>query len=205
MQSQNLQPYEFPMTKNLLTNVKNAQSRYFQVLDERRHTKNRSEKAEKLAIFDADIDKINKEILFQSTMKDLRAESDKAMIVAEKQTSLGEIKSIISKCNALKRAADEKALELDKAIAKKESVFIKERAIVALITLLNSFSCFVKILQFCSVLELFMFYPKLNTGFVSFCSFHPLLKLLEVFLKYTSNIIFLKYNFGLGELSDGIK
>ena len=147
MQSQNLQPYEFPMTKNLLTNVKNAQSRYFQVLDERRHTKSRSEKAEKLAIFDADIDKINKEILFQSTMKDLRAEADKAMIVAEKQTSLAEIKSIISKCNALKRAADEKALELDKAIAKKESVFRKERAIVALITLLNSFSCFVKILQ----------------------------------------------------------
>ena len=137
------------MTKKLLTNVKNAWSRYFLVLDERRHTKDRSEKAEKLVIFDAGIDKINKEIsLFQSTMKDLRAKADKAMIVAEKQTSLAEIKSIISKCNALKWAADEKVLELDKAIAKKESVFRKERAIVALITLLNSFSCFVKILQF---------------------------------------------------------
>ena len=85
MRSQNLQPYELPMTKKLLTNVKNARSRYFQVLDERQRTKNRSEKAEKLAIFDADIDKINKEIsLFQNTMKDLRAEADKAMIIAEK-------------------------------------------------------------------------------------------------------------------------
>ena len=73
------------MTKKLLTNVKNAWSRYFQVLDERLPAKNRSEKAEKLAIFDVDIEKINKEILlFQSTMKDLRAEADKAMTVAEK-------------------------------------------------------------------------------------------------------------------------
>ena len=73
------------MTKKLQTNVKNARSRYFQVLDESLHTKSRSEKAEKLAIFDADIDKIKKEmLLFQSTMKDLRAEADKAMIVAEK-------------------------------------------------------------------------------------------------------------------------
>ena len=84
------------------------------------------EKAEKLAVFHADINKINKEIsLFQSTMKDLRAEADKAMIVAEKQTSLAEIKSI-SKCNALKRAADEKALELDKVIAKKKVLLKKE-------------------------------------------------------------------------------
>ena len=73
------------MTKKLQTDVKNAQPRYFQVLDERLHTKSRSEKAEKLAIFDADIDKMNKEILLlQSTMKDLRAEADKAMIVAKK-------------------------------------------------------------------------------------------------------------------------
>ena len=60
MQSQNLQPYELPMTKKLLTNGKIALSGYFQVLDERRHTKNRNEKSEKLAIFDADIDKIKK-------------------------------------------------------------------------------------------------------------------------------------------------
>ena len=136
------------MAKKLLTNVKNAWSRYFLVLDERRHTKDRSEKAEKLVIFDAGIDKINKEIsLFQSTMKDLRAKADKAMIVAEKQTSLAEIKSTISKCNALKGAADEKELELDKAITKKK-VLLKKEVIVALITLLNSFSCFVEILQF---------------------------------------------------------
>ena len=85
-----------------------------------------SEKAEKLAVFHADINKINKEMsLFQSTMKDLRAEADKAMIIAEKQTSLAEIKSI-SKCIALKWAADEKALELDKAIAKKKVLLKKE-------------------------------------------------------------------------------
>ena len=60
MRSQNLQPYELPMTKKLLTNGKIALSGYFQVLDERRHTKNRNEKAEKLAIFGADIDKIKK-------------------------------------------------------------------------------------------------------------------------------------------------
>ena len=129
MRSQNLQPYELPMTKKLLTNVKNARSRYFQVLDERQRTKNRSEKAEKLAIFDADIDKINKEIsLFQNTMKDLRAEADKAMIIAEKQTNLAEIKSI-SKCNALKQAADEKALEFDKAIAKKKMLLEKKESL----------------------------------------------------------------------------
>ena len=130
MWSQNLQPYELPMTKTLLTNVKNSWSRYFQVLDERHHTKNRSEKTEKLTIFDADIDKINKEIsLFQSTMKDLRAEADKAMIVAEKQTSLAEMKSTISKCYALKWAADEKALELDKAIAKKKMLLEKKESL----------------------------------------------------------------------------
>ena len=148
MWSQNLHFYELPMTKKLLTNVKNAWSRYFLVLDERCHTKDRSEKAEKLVILDAGIDKINKEIsLFQSTMKDLRAEADKAMIVAEKQTSFAEIKSTIWKCNALKGAADEKELDLDKAIAKKK-VLLKKEVIVALITLLNSFSCFVEILQF---------------------------------------------------------
>ena len=37
----------------------------------------KSEKAEKRAVFDAGIDKINKEILFQSTIIDLRAEADK--------------------------------------------------------------------------------------------------------------------------------
>ena len=78
-------------------------------LDERSYTKNRSEKAEKWDIFDADINKINKEIsLFQSTMKDWRAEADKAMIVAEKQTRLAEIRSTISKY-ALNQAADKKA------------------------------------------------------------------------------------------------
>ena len=78
-------------------------------LDERSCTKNRSEKAEKWDIFDADINKINKEIsLFQSTMKDWRAEADKAMIVAEKQTRLAEIRSTISKY-ALNQAADKKA------------------------------------------------------------------------------------------------
>ena len=114
----------------MLANVKNAQSRYFQVLDERHHTKSRSEKAETLAMFDANIDKINKEIsLFHSTMKDLRADTDKAMIVAEKQTSLAEIKSTISKCNALNRAADEKALELGKAIAKKKVLLEKKESL----------------------------------------------------------------------------
>ena len=64
------------MTKKLLANVKNARSRHFQVLVERHHTKTRGEKAGKLAIFDADVDKIKKEIsLFQSTMEDLRAET----------------------------------------------------------------------------------------------------------------------------------
>ena len=33
MRSQNLQPYELHMTKKLLSNVKNARSRYFQLLD----------------------------------------------------------------------------------------------------------------------------------------------------------------------------
>ena len=77
MGSQTLQPYKLPMTKKLLTNVKIARFRYFQVLGERHHTKNWSEKAEKRAVFDAGIDKINKEILFQSTIIDLRAEADK--------------------------------------------------------------------------------------------------------------------------------
>ena len=76
MGSQTLQPYKLPMTKKLLTNVKIAQSRYFQVLGKKHHTENGSEKAEKRAVFDAGIDKINKEI-FQSTMIDLRAETDK--------------------------------------------------------------------------------------------------------------------------------
>ena len=40
MGSQTLQPYKLPMTKKLLTNVKIAQFRYFQVLGERHHTKN---------------------------------------------------------------------------------------------------------------------------------------------------------------------
>ena len=71
--------------KEIADKCKDAWSRYFQVLDERLPTKNRSKKAEKLAIFDVDIEKIKKEILlFQSTMKDLRAEADKAMTVAEK-------------------------------------------------------------------------------------------------------------------------
>ena len=76
MRSQTLQPYKLPMTKKLLTNVKIARSRYFQVLGEKHHTENGSEKAEKRAVFDAGIDKINKEI-FQSTMIDSRAETDK--------------------------------------------------------------------------------------------------------------------------------
>ena len=56
---QRLQPYEVPMAIKLWANGKNTWSRYFQVLDERRHTKERSEEAKKSAIAHADNDKIN--------------------------------------------------------------------------------------------------------------------------------------------------
>ena len=59
----------------------------------------------------------------------MRAEADKAMIVAEKQTRLAEIKSTIWKCNALKWAADEKTLKLDKAIAKKKVLLEKKESL----------------------------------------------------------------------------
>ena len=39
------------------------------------------------------------------------------MNLAEQQTSVAETKSTISKCNALKWAANENALELDKVLA----------------------------------------------------------------------------------------
>ena len=120
MGSQTLQPYKLPVTKKLLTNVKIARFRYFQVLGERHHTKNWSEKAEKRAVFDAGIDKINKEIIPEHHNWLEGWSWQKAMIAAAQQTSLAEIKSTISKCNALKWAANEKALELDKVLAKKK-------------------------------------------------------------------------------------
>ena len=67
--------------------------------------------------------------MLENTIVQLKADADRFSFEAGKQTSLDQIKSTISKSNALKRAATEKLESLNKIPAKKRMLMGKKTEI----------------------------------------------------------------------------
>ena len=70
-----------------------------------------------------------KKCLLESTITDLKKDSDEYAFKAEKETKLTLVKNLISKSNALKRAASEKQEELDECLKKKKQLIEMKKEI----------------------------------------------------------------------------
>ena len=60
---------------------------------------------------------------------ELRADADKAVLSAEKKTTLQDVRFAVTKANTLKRAADEKQELLDNALGRKKALMEKKQAL----------------------------------------------------------------------------
>ena len=86
-------------------------------------SKLQSDKQDKLKVLNDDINEINQQTsVLKSTIIEFRADAYKPVLSAEKKkrTTLQDVKSAVTKFNALKRAADEKQEQLYNALARKK-------------------------------------------------------------------------------------
>ena len=87
-------------------------------------SKLQSDKQDKLKVLNDDINEINQQTsVLKSTIIEFRADAYKPVLSAEKKkkrTTLQDVKSAVTKANALKRAADEKQEQLYNALARKK-------------------------------------------------------------------------------------
>ena len=103
--------------------VKNARKSFFLELEERGWKKLKTS-------VDVQQEKLNEEIedtncqikLLESTVEQLKVDTDKCSFAAEKKRSLVDIKATISKANVMKRAASEKQEMLEKLQKRKKRI-----------------------------------------------------------------------------------
>ena len=90
----------------------------------------KSQREEKLKAITDEIVSVNERICsLELTVCQLREDGDKFSFETETKTLLVEIKSTIAKSNALKRAADDKEVELNTLKKKKKSLTEKKEAL----------------------------------------------------------------------------
>ena len=117
------EPYNFPMKKDLIQSVRNSYKKYSQSVAEKRKENVQKEKQKKAQPLSSEISSLEKKkILLETTINDLRKESDKLGFEAEKASKLDLLKLLVTKSNALKRAANDKQLELEECIEKKRQL-----------------------------------------------------------------------------------
>ena len=127
MSSEELKPHELKITSALMGHVKEARKRYFADQEERSQKTLKSDRAIKLETINRDIADFNQQIhVLESTIVQLKADADKFSFQAEQQTSLEQIKSTITKSNALKRVAAEKQEKLNEIAVKKKKLMEKK-------------------------------------------------------------------------------
>ena len=116
------EPYNFPMKKDLIQSVRNSYKKYSQSVAEKRKNvqKQKQKKAQPLSSEISSLEK--KKILLETTINDLRKESDNLGFEAEKASKLDLLKLLVTRFNALKRAANDTQLELEECIEKKRQL-----------------------------------------------------------------------------------
>ena len=120
MRIHNLQP-QWQMTHKLMEYVKGARKNYFADQRKRSLSKIQKEKEVQKEKINEEIETFSQQIKFlESTIVQLNADADQFALEAEKKVSLKDIKSTITKYNALKRAATEKQEALDQIAAKRK-------------------------------------------------------------------------------------
>ena len=121
MRIHNLQPQQLQMTHKLMEYVKGARKNYFVDQRKRSLSKIQNEKEVQKEKINEEIETFSQQIkLLESTIVQLNADADQFALGAEKKVSLKDIKSTITKSNALKRAATEKQEALDQIAAKRK-------------------------------------------------------------------------------------
>ena len=117
MRSNGFQSYEVPITQKLIKCVKESHARYVNDLAERKKNSLNEERSKNLESLDESIRTLHQKTnLLESTIEDLKKASDEYAFKAEDGTKLTSVKQLITKSNALKRAASEKQVELDQCL-----------------------------------------------------------------------------------------
>ena len=123
-------PHTFPIDRNLIRSVKSSSQRYSHELAETCKEIAQKEKEEKAKPIVAEVHLLDKQrILLKTTIKDLREESDRLGCYAEKVLKLESVKLMVTKSNALKRAANDKQTELDASVERKRLLLEQKSAI----------------------------------------------------------------------------
>ena len=122
-----LESSNLTITAKLLSHVKEACSRYFN--DQKEHSIQRVQSGRdvKMKQINDDIDNANRDIRqLQDMINSLKTSANEYAFEAEEKSTIAEIKDLISKSNALKRAATEKQNLLDSFVKKKRLLIEKK-------------------------------------------------------------------------------
>ena len=123
------EPHTFPIDRNLIS-VKSSRQRYDHKLAENRKEIARKEREEKAKPIVVDVHLLDRQrILLETTIKDLREESDSLGYEAEKVSKLESVKLMLTKSNALKRPAHDNQAELNASVERKRLLLEQKSAI----------------------------------------------------------------------------
>ena len=125
MKLKNFEPHNFPVSKNLISAAKSVRQKYQQSLVDNSKLNMSKEKSKKEMNIISEIQEINIKVAsLAKTVSKLKNDADKYAVEAEKMNDL----TILSKPNALKRAAIDKEITLGELKSKKVKLLeIKER------------------------------------------------------------------------------
>lgn len=125
MRRKKFEPHSFPISKSLMAHVKSSRQKYQQSLADKSQMKLTREKSEKEKNLISEIEEINTKVAsLEKAISQLKDDSDKFAFEAEKKNDL----AILSKSNALKRAALDKEGALGELKTKKAKLIeLKER------------------------------------------------------------------------------
>ena len=128
MRSNGFQSYEVPITQKLIKCVKKSHARNVNDLVERKKKSLNEERSKNLEPLNESIRTLHqKKNLLESKIEDLKKASDEYAFKGEDGTKLTSVKRLITKSNALKRAASEKQVELDQCLKETKKLMDKKK------------------------------------------------------------------------------
>ena len=128
MRSNGFQSYEVPITQKLIKCVKKSHARNVNDLVERKKKSLNEERSKNLESLNESIRTLHqKKNLLESKIEYLKKASDVYAFKGEDGTKLTSVKRLITKSNALKRAASEKQVELDQCLKETKKLMDKKK------------------------------------------------------------------------------
>ena len=122
-----LESSNLTITAKLVSHVREARSRYFSNQKERSMQRVQLGRDVKMKQINDYIDDANRNIRqLQDTINSVKTSADEYAFAAEEKSTIAEIKDVISKSNALKRAATEKQNLLDTFVKKRRLLIEKK-------------------------------------------------------------------------------